>query len=297
MLTIFTTPKPFLGHTGIIQRNALESWRRLRPTVQILVLGDAEGATEASAAAGARYVREIETNEYGTPLVSAVFAEAERLSDSSVMCYVNADIILLGDFAAAVQRVAGRRPFVMVGRRWDLDLREPCDFDLPGWEERLKTLAAQRGLLHAVTGLDYFGFPRGFWGPLPPLAIGRTAWDNWLIYRARALGARVIDATPVVTAIHQNHDYRHHPDGEAGVWNGSEAKRNQELTGGPQYAFTVADATHVLTRAGVWPALSIAHLKRRLATAPLIFPYLTPVVNPLLRVARRLQRPTVRTSP
>ena len=79
MLTIFTTPKPFLGHTGIIQRNALESWRRLRPTAQILVFGDAEGAAEAAAAAGVRYVREIETNEYGTPLVSAVFAEAEGL--------------------------------------------------------------------------------------------------------------------------------------------------------------------------------------------------------------------------
>ena len=26
MLTIFTTPKPFRGHIGIIQRNALKSW-------------------------------------------------------------------------------------------------------------------------------------------------------------------------------------------------------------------------------------------------------------------------------
>lgn len=29
MLTIFATPKPFQGHVGIIQRNAIGSWVRL----------------------------------------------------------------------------------------------------------------------------------------------------------------------------------------------------------------------------------------------------------------------------
>ena len=31
MITFFTTPKPFLGHIGIIQRNAIESWKRRIP--------------------------------------------------------------------------------------------------------------------------------------------------------------------------------------------------------------------------------------------------------------------------
>jgi hypothetical protein len=31
MLTLFTTAKPFLGHTSIIQRNALKSWTLLHP--------------------------------------------------------------------------------------------------------------------------------------------------------------------------------------------------------------------------------------------------------------------------
>ena len=31
MLTIFATAKPFRGHDGIIQRNAVASWTRLRP--------------------------------------------------------------------------------------------------------------------------------------------------------------------------------------------------------------------------------------------------------------------------
>jgi hypothetical protein len=169
-------------------------------------------------------------------------------------------------------------------------VRERWNFHQPGAEKRLQALAAREGAWHGVTGLDYFVFSRGLWGALPPLAIGRTAWDNWLIYRARARGAHVIDATPVVTAIHQNHDYRHHPDGAVGVWNGAEAKRNQELTGGPRHAFTLLDATHVLTGAGVRPAMSVPHLKRRLVTAPLFFPGLAPMIDPVVHLVRRMRK-------
>jgi hypothetical protein len=31
MLTVFSTPKPFVGHSDIIRRNALKSWTLLRP--------------------------------------------------------------------------------------------------------------------------------------------------------------------------------------------------------------------------------------------------------------------------
>jgi FkbM family methyltransferase len=46
MLTLFTTAKPFRGHSGIIQRNALKSWTRLHPDIDIILFGDDEGATE-----------------------------------------------------------------------------------------------------------------------------------------------------------------------------------------------------------------------------------------------------------
>jgi len=43
------------------------------------------------------------------------------------------------------------------------------------------------------------------------------------------LGAPIIDASEMITVVHQNHDYSHHPQGKKGVWEGLEAKRNQEL--------------------------------------------------------------------
>ena len=46
MLTIFSTPKPFQGHIGVIQRNAIGSWKQLHPDVEIVLFGDDEGAAE-----------------------------------------------------------------------------------------------------------------------------------------------------------------------------------------------------------------------------------------------------------
>ena len=82
---------------------------------------------------------------------------------------------------------------------------------------------------------------------MPPFALGRPRWDNWLLYRARARGAALVDATSRVTAVHQNHDYAHSPQGWAGVWEGPEAARNEDLMGGHDHYFTIADATHELT--------------------------------------------------
>ena len=70
---------------------------------------------------------------------------------------------------------------------------------------------------------------------LPPgsgLCHGRPGWDNWLLWFARSSGAAVVDASSVVCAVHQNHDYGYHPDGEKGVWEGEEAQQNYQLLEG-----------------------------------------------------------------
>lgn len=296
MLTLFTTPKPFHGQIEIIQRNAIRSWCRLQSSARIILFGDDDGAAGTARDLGVVHVPDVGKNEYGTPLVSSMFAVAEQLTDSPLLCYVNADIILMSDFWMTAQRVSTRNRFLIVGRRWDLDMHTPWDFDQPDWERGLRAWVLRKATLHSVMGLDYFLYPRGLWGSLPPLAIGRTAWDNWLLYRARTRGGQLIDASQVVTAIHQNHGYAHHSEGEKGVWEGPEAQRNQELTGGPRYAFTLDDATHVMTTSGIWPALSLSHLKRRIVTAPLFHPYLKPVIAPVVQIARQVRKLARRTT-
>ena len=48
MITFFTTAKPFTGHNGIIQRNALASWTRVCPDAEVILFGDEEGAAETA---------------------------------------------------------------------------------------------------------------------------------------------------------------------------------------------------------------------------------------------------------
>src|SRR5262250_2654277 len=170
MLTLFSIPKAFHGHTGIIQRNAIKSWTLMRPQPEIILFGDDEGTAEVAKSFGLRHVPQVVRNEYGTPLLNDLFEQAQRAGAHDVLCYVNADVILMSDFCQTVDRVVRwKTSFLLVGQRWDADIRESLDF-LVGWESGLRVLLGSQGALHPSTGMDYFVFPRGMWGDIPPFA-------------------------------------------------------------------------------------------------------------------------------
>jgi hypothetical protein len=293
MLTLFTTPKPFRGHISVIQRNAISSWTLLRPACEIILLGDEEGAAEVASEYRLRHVSEIARNEYGTPLVNDLFAKAQQLAVHDLLCYVNCDIILMSDFMRAVEQVARlEHRFLMVGQRWNVDVKEPLDFRF-GWENELQTRLTQDGRLDELTAIDFFAFRRGLWGDIPPFALGRTMWDDWLLSRAIAREAVLIDATPVIKIAHQNHDYSHHPEGRQGIWRGVEAQRNSELAGGWDGLSSLQDATHFLTPQGLRIARERLRLRRYLIALRIMHPSLRLPVQ-LLLGAMALTRP-VRT--
>jgi hypothetical protein len=266
MLTFFTIPKAFRGHIDIIQRNAIRSWKQFEPECEVILLGDDPGTGEVANELRLRHIPKIERNKTGTPLLSSVFAAAQSAASHSILCYVNADIMLMGDFLQAVRTIARQRPrFLLVGRRWDCDIKQPFDFN-NGWESQLRSLLAENGKLHAHTGIDYFVFPRGLWPEIPPFAIGRGAWDNWLIYAAKSYGTPVIDLTPTVTIAHQNHDYGHVPGGKADPFGSPEAAENLALAGGYTHLCTVSDANYQLTSKGIRRNLTPYYFYRRLVS-------------------------------
>ena len=273
MLTLFAIPKAFHGHNEIIQINAIRSWLALDPRPEIILLGKDEGTAEVASKLGVKHIANVECNEYGTPLVSSIFSIAHDAARYPLLCYINADIILLSDFLPAIQQVE-RQSYLIIGQRRDIDLTELIDFETPDWEARLRDLVKEKGKLHPPTGIDYFVFPRGLYRNIPPFAVGRTAWDNWLVYQARKLKASLIDATGSITAVHQNHDYSHHPQGEVAVWKGPEAIRNLELRGGPDNGFTLEEANWVLTPRGIKRALSMRRFYFQMRAIPVLHPKL-----------------------
>jgi hypothetical protein len=250
MLTIFALPKPFKGHFGIIQRNAISQWARLRPRPEILLFGDEEGTPAIAQEFGLRHIPEVKRNQYGTPLLSDLFEKAHVLASNNILCYVNADIMLLSGFVEAVQRVAsGCDRYLMVGRRTNVDLDEPVIYESAHLEPRLLELVSREGELAGPAWIDYFVFPRGPFSTIPAFAIGRPRWDNWMLWKTRKLSAALVDATEVVLAVHQNHDYSHHPQGLMGVLEGEEGHQNRRLAG--HGYCTIEDATHKLTAEGI----------------------------------------------
>jgi hypothetical protein len=153
--------------------------------------------------------------------------------------------------------------FVLLSQRWDLDITQPLDF-AEGWHLDLRARVRAEGKLHAPAGSDFFLFPRSSYTEMPDFAIGRAGWDNWMIYKACQENWPVVDCTPSVMIVHQNHDYRHLPGGKV-HYRHHETDENIRLAGGPAAVrYTILDATHRLEEGKLLrPALSSQRFWRR----------------------------------
>ena len=193
-------------------------------------------------------VSDIETNSYGTPLVSDMFKQADALASSDVVAFVSADIILTHRIPEAARRaIEWSKRFLLVAQRHDVDERRLLDFD-EGWEDRWAAPAIARGKLHSPGAIDLFMFPRGQYEHMPPFAIGRTSYDNWILWNTVATNIALIDATAFVTLIHQNHDYGHAP--KVDVWDGAEARENRKWVKHWSNFYSIAHATHAMDADG-----------------------------------------------
>jgi len=270
MFTLFAMPKHFRGHFATIQRNAITSWTRLTPQPEIILFGNEEGTEELARELGLRHIPEVKRNEFGTPLLSDLFRQAEQHASMPLLGYVNADIILTDDFSAALNRVRSRyEKFMMVGRRWDLDWGQPIDFSQADWGKSMRARALQANHQRTANFIDYFVYSRGVCDGILPLAIGRYYWDNYLLWRGRSSGAELVDVSAAVVAVHQNHDFSHHPQGVAGV-TGPERLRNRQLIGDWWHMYTIEDATQVMTADAIRPHRKHAWLMaKRLWSHPL----------------------------
>ena len=263
MLTFFTTCKPFKGANAIAQRNAIQSWLALGHACEVILLGDDEGTAEVAEEFGARHVPDVRQNEYGTPLLDSIFDEAKAVARQDLMCYINADIMLTSDFLDAVMKLPPER-LLMISRRWNVNVDGPWDFDDPEWHTKLREHTAAHGAQKSRRGgPDFFVFQRYQWNELPPFALGRPAFDNWLIYAAIVRDYPVIDASPSVMAIHQNHDCGHVEGGWIDHWYGEEAMRNRALATDDSETYSFLDATHLMTSKGLEPAMAPEYMARR----------------------------------
>eukprot|EP00667_Euglena_gracilis_P003373 EG_transcript_3379 len=234
--TLFATPKPMTDpHIALIQTNAVRSWAALSPRPHILLFGSEPGVKELAALVNATHIPElamVDGHHPGvdgrgwpepitpSPALGPLFHHAMDLAPTKALVFINADILLpplFADVVVAVNQFSDK--FLLLSHRYRKWIRHPLPFERWDWfkgpwttcedAERVGGACAwQRDSDRAV---DYFGFTRQTWlgTVLKDFAVGRVAYDNWLVYHAAANGAIVVGATEMLRVIHQNHFYTH----------------------------------------------------------------------------------------
>jgi len=296
MLTFFTTGKPFRGHDGIIQRNALKSWKLLHPDIEVILFGGEEGAAEVCKELGLIHEPNIERHECRKPRLDSMFARAQAIAKHEYLCYSNCDILLTEDFREGFERaIAWRERFLMVSRRWDMEVTQLIDFRQPDWGLTLRQLALTQGCQQDENWIDFFVFRKGMYAEMPPLIVGHCYWDHWMIWKALSDRVAVLDGSPFLTPVHQNHGY----DQKFGRSKGSPSDAlslvNLAAIGGEKHLRKMDAATHRITQSGRIRRILLRYrftLRQRWAYLMEILTYRVrlPVWHALLGVTRPLRR-------
>jgi len=264
-LTVFTAPKPFTNpHINTIQRNAIQSWMHLGSEVEVYLMGNEDGMDAVASEFQIKHFKDVKCSAEGTPYISSMFDLTRQSSDAPYLAILNADILLMPDFVdAAVQVGRQSERFLLLGRRWDLDVQQELDFN-PGWEQRLRADVESKGTLHGPFGSDYFLIPRNMLTDMPYFTIGRSGWDNWTIYHSVKSGWQVVDVTRSAMIVHQNHDYGHLPGGKP-PYDLPETKQNIAIAGGVKKMYSVLEANTILVDGKLQPTpMSVPRFLHRL---------------------------------
>ena len=243
MITYFTTTKDFKGLADTAQENAIRSWLCSVDGAEVIIFGESLGLDRFQGQEGIILHPEIKTSQEGTPRIDDMFLKAQSFGSHSICCFINADIILTKDFPRSILSIneKTRAKYLIVGQRDDIQLNHLIDFELD-WELSLKQLVEESGRRHLPTGSDFFAFPRGQYKPgdIPPLLVGRGGWDLWMIYYGRKQQFKVIDLSPTVTVIHQDHDYTHRKEIFLSYLQDAEAQKNlQHIPSGETFIYTL----------------------------------------------------------
>jgi len=215
MLTIFACPKSFTDpHIAIIQRNAITSWTLLEPRPEIILFGGEPyefGIAEICQELGLRHVPEVARNEYGTPLINDIFEKAYQSATFNLLCYTNADIILLPNLVEIISFI--RESFqhcLIVASPINCEISCHIDFQDVSWRWSIgDALARNFPRKGGARGADVFIFDRSVYRHayhcMPPFAIGRFYCEFWLIGAAVKSKFPVVDISYCKVALHQNH--------------------------------------------------------------------------------------------
>jgi hypothetical protein len=127
--------------------------------------------------------------------------------------FVNGDILFTDTLINTLKHVycnlgdRGQNGVLIVGRRVNIPARSIKDETAISWKE-LDNIS-RTGSLFQSDAEDYFITDKKYpWHKFLPVAIGRRAYDNWVVAFSRYHNITVIDATESIQCLHQTLESR-----------------------------------------------------------------------------------------
>ncbi len=247
--TIFTVPKGFEGLYKTIQTNSIKSWLSISPKPEIMLFGSDPGVKEFAKKSGVIHISDIKRNKFGTPRIDDIFIKAKKKAKTKYLCYLNADIIVDPKLPKIISTISQNyKEFLAIARRWNLKIEKQINFNKKNWFEMIEKKALKKGELYSHTGIDLFFYNKRLFKKIPNFAVGRTIWDNWLMYYARSKKIPIIDITNALTLIHQDHSYKKFVSSSKHFRKGEEGRLNLKAAGGYYYCLTAKDADYKMDK-------------------------------------------------
>ena len=262
MYTIFSCPKEFTSLFGVIQRNAINSWLKLSPKPKIILFGiENEDIKKEFDDDCITFLSIDHVNEYKTPFISSIFEKAIEHSPTETLCYVNSDIILFNDFPRTVENLIYQKKYFGVGKRYTIEIEKILDFSD---QSKIRDYYLKNLKFDLYTGSDYFIFHKKSIRNMPNFLIGRTCWDNWLMYNAVKNNLNQIDCSFDIACIHQKHDYSHIKTNTSHHYKGIEREYNLKQLGGIDKIYDIRDSKYFLKEGILKKDFSIRSLIHKL---------------------------------
>ena len=246
-------------------------------------MGDDEGVAEVAKEYSIDHVPEVALDQDRIPMRSSMCALARKVAEHDLLCIINSDIIIVNNFVRGV-RVIHLDRFVAAGRRFDLNVEREVAFEDPAWRTVLSEEIDRNGSLHGPSAIDYVVYPKEMVPMiLPPFPVNMPGWDPWFLYEHKRHGIPIVDLSPLVSVVHQNHETKKETLAKQRRWRmDSESMRTLSSIGGFENMMTLREADYIVDETGLRRPGLVGRILSSLATST---PY-----RRLLGLKRRGQR-------
>lgn len=296
-MILFTSPKPFRADTEAVQRSAMRSWKRAFPESKIFLFGEEKQSAVVAEQEGLHFFGELERCGAGGEIITSMFRAITSRFPGEIMLYINSDIFLSPQSTTLLHPLLQRKgPWIASTRRWCLPCFEGPALERGGWDSFWE-LARRQGHFGDACSLDLFlmrDFPLE---EMPLFLIGHQGWDNWLLFHARMQNLPVIDLSPVLQAVHCQHDYAYASQNtRIDRRDGPLEEYNMQLLGKDSHRFHLGHATHELSEGGIRQRNGRAVWLRNFELWRIRYPNQAWWVNPLRGALRPLIRSVERSA-